>query len=123
MWHHLDREEFVIMVEGKGPTAETLLTQRPFQRLARLVIRSRQQKCGQDNRSLFVSQGTIWNEETLYLWLENPQRYIQGTKMDFEGLPNPQDRVDVIEYLKEATGPPVHTNERGQATGRYGNHG
>jgi cytochrome c len=73
--------------------------------------------------SLFVSQGTIWNEETLYLWLEKPQRYIQGTKMDFEGLPNPQDRVDVIEYLKEATGPPVHTNERGQAAGRYGNHG
>lgn len=68
-------------------------------------------------------QGTIWNEETLYVWLENPQKYIQGTKMDFEGLPEPKDRTDVIEFLKEATGPPVRTNERGEAAGRYGNHG
>lgn len=42
----------------------------------------------------------IWTEENLFDYLENPQAYIPGTIMVFPGLRNPQDRADVIAYLK-----------------------
>ena len=45
----------------------------------------------------------IWNEETLDVWLTNPEEFVPGTKMPFAGLKDPQDRADVIAYLKGAT--------------------
>ncbi|KAG8368892.1 hypothetical protein BUALT_Bualt15G0093800 [Buddleja alternifolia] len=45
----------------------------------------------------------IWGENTLYDYLLNPKKYIPGTKMVFPGLKKPQDRADLIAYLKEAT--------------------
>ncbi|MFN7178847.1 c-type cytochrome [Hyphomonas sp.] len=42
----------------------------------------------------------VWTEENLFEYLENPQAYIPGTIMAFPGLRNPQDRADVIAYLK-----------------------
>jgi cytochrome c len=44
--------------------------------------------------------GVVWNEETLDKWLTNPQGFIPGVKM-FYHLAKPQDRADVIEFLKE----------------------
>ncbi|MEO0981264.1 MAG: cytochrome c family protein [Pseudomonadota bacterium] len=44
--------------------------------------------------------GIVWTERTMFEYLENPQRYIRGTIMAFPGLRNPQDRADVIAYLK-----------------------
>jgi cytochrome c len=46
------------------------------------------------------NSGKTWDEETLYTYLEAPQKFIPGTKMAFAGLKNPQDRADVIAYLK-----------------------
>lgn len=48
-------------------------------------------------------KGVIWNEETLFEYLENPKKYIPGTKMAFAGLKKPQERHDIIAYLKGAT--------------------
>ncbi|KAK9827749.1 hypothetical protein WJX74_000137 [Apatococcus lobatus] len=45
-----------------------------------------------------------WEENTIYDYLLNPKKYIPGTKMVFAGLKKPQDRADLIAYLKEATG-------------------
>lgn len=45
----------------------------------------------------------VWTEENLFEYLENPQAYIPGTIMAFPGLRNPQDRADVIAYLKNPT--------------------
>lgn len=42
----------------------------------------------------------VWTEENLFTYLENPQATIPGTIMAFPGLRNPQDRADVIAYLK-----------------------
>ena len=45
--------------------------------------------------------GLVWTEETLSKYLENPQAVMKGTKMSFAGLKDPQDRKDVIAYLKK----------------------
>lgn len=50
----------------------------------------------------FQSQkgSVVWNEEALGQFLENPKKFTPGTKMAFPGLKNPQDRADVVAYLK-----------------------
>ena len=49
------------------------------------------------------SKGITWNDDTLFEYLENPKKYIPGTKMVFAGLKKPNERADLIAYLKEAT--------------------
>ncbi|CAK9147310.1 unnamed protein product [Ilex paraguariensis] len=49
------------------------------------------------------NMAVIWGENTLYDYLLNPKKYIPGTKMVFPGLKKPQDRADLIAYLKQAT--------------------
>jgi cytochrome c len=44
--------------------------------------------------------GLTWDAPTLFRYLENPQKVVPGTKMAFAGLKKPQDRADVIAYLK-----------------------
>lgn len=46
-----------------------------------------------------ANSGITWTEETMFAYLEQPQRFIPGTIMAFPGLPNPQERADVIAYL------------------------
>ena len=53
--------------------------------------------------TLLQNSGVTWNENTLYEYLLNPKKYIPGTKMVFAGLKKPQDRADLIAYLKDAT--------------------
>jgi cytochrome c len=44
--------------------------------------------------------GVVWKEETMFEYLEAPQKFMPGTKMAFAGLKKPQDRANVIAYLK-----------------------
>ncbi|VVT11048.1 c-type cytochrome [Erythrobacter sp. EC-HK427] len=46
-----------------------------------------------------ANSGITWTAEKMFQYLENPARVVPGTKMAFAGLPNPQDRADVIAYL------------------------
>jgi cytochrome c len=46
------------------------------------------------------SSGLVWSEDTLGKWLTDPQALVPGTKMYFH-FDNPQDRADVIAYLRE----------------------
>ena len=48
-------------------------------------------------------KGITWNADTLFEYLENPKKYIPGTKMVFVGLKKAQDRKDLIAYLEEST--------------------
>jgi len=41
----------------------------------------------------------VWNAATLDAYLTNPNSYIPGIRMVFVGLPDPQDRADLIAYL------------------------
>ena len=47
--------------------------------------------------------GITWSDAELDKYLTNPKKDIPGNKMAFPGLPKPDDRANVIAYLKEAT--------------------
>eukprot|EP01087_Luapelamoeba_hula_P009889 TRINITY_DN2587_c0_g1_i1.p2 TRINITY_DN2587_c0_g1~~TRINITY_DN2587_c0_g1_i1.p2 ORF type:complete len:117 (+),score=22.05 TRINITY_DN2587_c0_g1_i1:199-549(+) len=44
-----------------------------------------------------------WSPDTLFNYLENPKKYIAGTKMAFAGFKSPQDRADVVAYMVKAS--------------------
>lgn len=46
----------------------------------------------------------VWSEETIDAYIANPREYVPGNRMAFPGLRNPEERADVIAYLKTATG-------------------
>nr|WP_310523218.1 cytochrome c family protein [Polymorphobacter sp.] len=46
------------------------------------------------------NSGLVWTADQLFTYLEAPQKTIPGTYMAFAGLKNPQDRADVIAFLK-----------------------
>ena len=52
--------------------------------------------------SFSIAIGITWSKETLFEYLENPKKYIPGTKMVFAGLKKPQDRGDLIAYIEQA---------------------
>lgn len=45
------------------------------------------------------AKGLIWDRKTLGGYLTNPSSYLPGIKMTLAGLPDPQDREDLIAYL------------------------
>lgn len=47
------------------------------------------------------TSGITWTEQEMFNYLENPRARIPGTIMSFVGLRRPQDRADVIAYLKQ----------------------
>jgi cytochrome c len=52
-----------------------------------------------DGMKAFGAKQPIWDYEHIYEFVKGPQAYIQGTKMTFVGLKQPQDRINVIAYL------------------------
>ncbi|MDP3406457.1 MAG: cytochrome c family protein [Brevundimonas sp.] len=50
-----------------------------------------------------LASDAVWDEATLFTYLEDPRGFMPGTKMAYVGLKNPQQRADVIAYLKANT--------------------
>ena len=50
-----------------------------------------------------ISKNITWNDDTLFEYLENPKKYIPGTKMVFAGLKKEKERNNLIAYLKSST--------------------
>lgn len=49
------------------------------------------------------AKGITWTADTLFTYLENPKKYIPGTKMVFAGLKKANERADLIAYMESAT--------------------
>jgi cytochrome c len=52
-----------------------------------------------DGMKAFGAKQPIWDYQHIYEFVKGPQAYINGTKMSFVGLKQPQDRINVIAYL------------------------
>jgi cytochrome c len=48
------------------------------------------------------AEGMVWDDATLDAYLADPKGYIPKNKMAFPGLKKPEERADVIAYLKQA---------------------
>ena len=46
------------------------------------------------------SSHIVWNAATLDRFLTNPLKMIPGTAMTYDGIADPQERADLIAYLK-----------------------
>ncbi len=78
-------------VEGKNGVGPSL---------AGIVGRTAGQVAGFSYSAANKGSGVVWKEETMFEYLEAPQKFMPGTKMAFAGLKKPQDRANVIAYLK-----------------------
>lgn len=58
---------------------------------------------GFDYSQAMRASGIVWDEATLDAFLAAPRDYIPGTRMIYAGIKDPQERADLIAYLKEAT--------------------
>ncbi|MCZ8131049.1 MAG: cytochrome c family protein [Steroidobacteraceae bacterium] len=47
--------------------------------------------------------GLTWDEATLDRWLQQPTALVPGTSMVYAGLAKPEDRRQLIAYLRQAT--------------------
>jgi cytochrome c len=45
----------------------------------------------------------VWTPKLMYVWLENPMAMFPGSSMMSLGVPDPQRRADLIEFLKRAS--------------------
>lgn len=64
------------------------------------------EKFGQGSRAFsytaaLSSAGGTWDVQTLDAWLQNPQKVVPGTKMQFAGIADPLNRADLIAYLQK----------------------
>lgn len=58
-----------------------------------------------------ASDGLVWTFETLDAYIENPRALVSKTRMSFRGLKDPQDRADVIAYLRDFSASPANIPE------------
>jgi len=46
------------------------------------------------------NSGIVWSEKHLEVYLQDPKKYMPGTKMVFAGLKKAEERADLIAFLK-----------------------
>lgn len=54
-----------------------------------------------------ISQGGVWDYESLFHFLYKPSQYIKGTKMSFIGLSKPEQLADMVLYLHSLSDNPL----------------
>ena len=48
----------------------------------------------------FAKTNPAWTDELFLTYIENPKKVVPGTKMAFAGLKKPEDRANILAYLK-----------------------
>ena len=65
-------------------------------------------KAGYAFSGVLSGHGGNWTYDNLDHWLKSPSAFAPGTKMTFAGLSKPEDRANVIAYLKQNGGGPEY---------------
>jgi cytochrome c len=65
-----------------------------------VVGRPRASHPGFEYSAAMKAKGGTWTYQDIFTFLRQPALFVPGTKMSFAGLPNPQDRLDVIAFLR-----------------------
>lgn len=73
--------------------------------LAGIVGRKAAAVPGFNYSKALAASGLTWDEATLDRWIAQPSALVPGTAMVFAGIAKPEDRQQLIEYLKRATAP------------------
>ena len=60
------------------------------------------------------STDVVWDDQTLDAWITNPQLVVPNNEMTFPGIREPQQRLDLLAFLKEATKPGATISEAPQ---------
>jgi cytochrome c len=67
------------------------------------------------------SSKIVWSDNTLNDWIADPQHVLPGNEMTFAGIKDPQQRADLLAFLKQATQPGTSVAQRrGQMDGTGG---
>jgi cytochrome c len=61
---------------------------------------------GFDYSTGLKSAGWIWDADRIDRWIADPRAVVPDTKMTFVGMSDPNDRRDVVAFLKTQTTPP-----------------
>ncbi len=64
-----------------------------------------------DDMAMMGSDGLTWDIQTLDAYLENPKALVSRTRMNFAGLKDPQDRSDILAYLRQFSDSPQNIPE------------
>ena len=62
-----------------------------------------QRPTGYKYSAAMKDSGIVWDDATMSDYLENPRKMVPKTRMAFPGLKKPEQRADVIAYLKSVT--------------------
>lgn len=57
------------------------------------------------------NDGLIWTAETLDAYIENPRALVSKTRMSFRGMPDPQQRADLLAYMRSFSDDPSNIPE------------
>jgi cytochrome c len=72
-----------------------------------IVNRPRAAAAGFAYSPAMKSKGGEWSYEDLNAFLANPKQFLPQTKMAFAGMPKPEDRADMIAYLRSLSPSPA----------------
>lgn len=64
-----------------------------------------------DDMAMMGADGLTWDLVTLDAYLENPKALVSRTRMNFAGLKDPQDRADILAYLRQFSASPQNIPE------------
>jgi cytochrome c len=53
-----------------------------------------------------TASGLVWDDATLERWITQPSAVVPGTSMVFAGIAKPEDRAQLLAYVKRATAAP-----------------
>jgi cytochrome c len=59
---------------------------------------------GFEYSDVLAKSSIVWSAETLDQWLSRPSDFLPGNRMVFVGIRKPEDRANLIAYVKRETG-------------------